>query len=173
MRPGTSRVTSAGNPDTKHGRTGPGEPNPPNRVFEPYGAVPPGRVGSSPHESLVGRSKTPWPNARFALSHVAADCRQRYIRGRELALALDALTSGVYFPPVLMTPSRYRVPTRAGVSRLTPDTAALDDQQSYRHRLATRSLTPGEAGVRPPSADAAPPRPSQQSRRSPPTRSHP
>jgi hypothetical protein len=34
------------------------------------------------------------------------------------------------------------------------DTAALDEPRSYRHRLATRPLTPGEAGVSPSSADA-------------------
>jgi hypothetical protein len=36
----------------------------------------------------------------------------------------------------------------ASVSVRTAETAELDESQSYRHRLATRSLTPGEAGVR-------------------------
>jgi hypothetical protein len=47
----------------------------------------------------------------------------------------------------------------ASASSETSCAPALDEPQSYRHRLATRSLTAGEAGVWPSSADALEHRP--------------
>jgi hypothetical protein len=46
-------------------------------------------------------------------------------------------------PPVLTTAPRYRIPTRAGVSRQTPDTAALDEPRQRRPPVLRLLLSPG------------------------------
>ena len=68
-------------------------------------------------------------------------------------------------PPVLTTAPRYCIPPRAGVSRQTPDTAALDEKRDPFELADPLALyaTSGRLGALPTTGVLAPPRCSTRS----------
>jgi hypothetical protein len=85
---------------------------------------------------------------------------------RTAAAASSDSFAGTAFARLLpaRTGAQSRFREQAGARITLALTVAPDEPQPYRHRLATRSLMPGEAGVRPSSADALEHRPNRASR---------